>query len=99
MTILIILVLAFFIKRGVHMFITVSDLVKTYENGESTCFAVNHASFEVDSGEIVVILGPSGSGKSTLMNIIGGLESATSGSAKIAGQEIFKTKVTVQSLT
>lgn len=70
------------------MFIAVSDLVKTYENGESTCFAVNHASFEVDSGEIVVILGPSGSGKSTLMNIIGGLESATSGSAKIAGQEI-----------
>lgn len=70
------------------MFIAVSDLVKTYENGESTCFAVNHVSFEVDAGEIVVILGPSGSGKSTLMNIIGGLESATSGSAKIAGQEI-----------
>ena len=70
------------------MFIEVNDLVKTYGDGENTCVAVNHTAFTIDASEIVVILGPSGSGKSTLMNILGGLESATSGSVKIANQEI-----------
>lgn len=70
------------------MFIEVNDLVKTYGDGENTCVAVNHTAFTIDASEIVVILGPSGSGKSTLMNILGGLESATSGSVKIAEQEI-----------
>lgn len=70
------------------MFIEVNDLVKTYGDGENTCVAVNHTAFTIASSEIVVILGPSGSGKSTLMNILGGLESATSGSVKVAGQEI-----------
>lgn len=71
------------------MFIIVNDLVKSYKAGESSFFAVNHASFNINAGEICVILGPSGSGKSTLMNIIGGLESADSGSVKVDQKEII----------
>lgn len=71
------------------MFIQINDLVKSYSTGESSFLAVNHTSFGIDAGEICVILGPSGSGKSTLMNIIGGLESADSGSIKVADQEII----------
>ena len=71
------------------MFIHIEDLVKSYSNGENSFFAVNHTSFDIGAGEICVILGPSGSGKSTLMNIIGGLESADSGSIQVDGKEII----------
>lgn len=71
------------------MFIHIQDLVKSYSTGESSFLAVNHTSFDIDAGEICVILGPSGSGKSTLMNIIGGLETADSGSIQIDGKEII----------
>ncbi len=71
------------------MFIHIKDLVKSYSNGENSFFAVNHTSFDIGAGEICVILGPSGSGKSTLMNIIGGLESADSGSIQVDGKEII----------
>ena len=70
------------------MFLEVSDLVKTYRTGAGDFNAMDHVSFYIHEGEIAVILGPSGSGKSTLMNIVGGLESATSGSLKVEGKEI-----------
>ena len=70
------------------MFLEVTDLVKTYQSGAGDFNAMDHVSFNVNKGEIAVILGPSGSGKSTLMNIVGGLESATSGSLKVEGKEI-----------
>ena len=70
------------------MFLEVTDLVKTYQSGAGDFNAMDHVSFNVHEGEIAVILGPSGSGKSTLMNIVGGLESATSGSLKVEGKEI-----------
>ena len=70
------------------MFLEVTDLVKTYQSGAGDFNAMDHVSFHVHEGEIAVILGPSGSGKSTLMNIVGGLESATSGSLKVEGKEI-----------
>ncbi len=70
------------------MFLEVTNLVKTYQTGAGNFNAMDHVSFHIHQGEIAVILGPSGSGKSTLMNIIGGLESATSGSLKVEGKEI-----------
>lgn len=70
------------------MFLEVTNLVKTYETGAGNFNAMDHVSFHIHQGEIAVILGPSGSGKSTLMNIVGGLESATSGSLKVEGKEI-----------
>lgn len=57
-------------------------------SGETEFLALSDVSFEMEKGEIGVILGPSGSGKSTLMNIVGGLENATSGSVKIENNEI-----------
>jgi putative ABC transport system ATP-binding protein len=68
--------------------ISVRNLVKEYKLGGETVTAVNGVSFEIDSGEIVGIVGPSGSGKSTLLGLIGGLDSPTSGVVAIDGVEI-----------
>jgi len=55
------------------------DLVKTFYKGDNQIKAIDHLSFEVDTGEFVSIVGRSGSGKSTLLNLIGGLDSASGG--------------------
>jgi putative ABC transport system ATP-binding protein len=68
--------------------ISVCELVKQFKLGGETVVAVNGVSFEVNSGEIVSIVGPSGSGKSTLLGLIGGLDSPTSGGVAIDGVEI-----------
>ncbi len=59
--------------------IRVENLSKTYQMGEVEVHALQDASFQIKEGEFVVILGPSGSGKSTLLNILGGMDSPTSG--------------------
>ena len=68
--------------------IIVSDLVKEYGAFDNKVMANDRLSFEIEEGEFVVILGPSGAGKSTLLNILGGMDSATSGSVNIFGKEI-----------
>jgi putative ABC transport system ATP-binding protein len=57
------------------------DLTKTYGSGETAVFALRGADLTLPGGEMTVLLGPSGSGKSTLLNILGGLDSASSGQA------------------
>ena len=49
------------------MYIQMKDVVKKYGEGENTIFALDHASLELEKGEMCVILGPSGSGKSTFL--------------------------------
>ena len=66
----------------------ITDLRKTYGSGQRTVKALDGVSFEVQAGELTVILGPSGSGKSTLLNILGGMDRADSGSALVFGNEI-----------
>jgi len=68
--------------------ILLSDVSKIYKIGDSVVRALNHADMYVDKGELVSVIGPSGSGKSTLMNIIGCLDTATSGKYFLDGQEI-----------
>lgn len=75
------------------MSISVSHLFKIYNEGHSNeVRALNDVSFELQEGELVVILGPSGAGKSTLLNILGGMDTATSGSYLIGGRDIGKFK-------
>lgn len=68
--------------------IVVKNLVKEYGTDNNKVIANDNISFEIDEGEFVVILGPSGAGKSTLLNIIGGMDSVTSGSTNVFGKEI-----------
>ena len=66
----------------------VENLVKTYGNGESKINAVDDASFTVNKGEFVAIVGASGSGKSTLIHMIGGVDRPTEGKIYIDGRDI-----------
>ena len=70
------------------MYLQMKDVVKKYGEGENTIYALDHASLELEQGEICVILGPSGSGKSTLLNMLGGLDSADEGSIVVDGSTI-----------
>lgn len=70
--------------------IKVSHLSKIYKNAEVETIAINDISFEIKKGEFVAIMGPSGSGKSTLMHILGALDSPTSGTYHLDGQDIRK---------
>lgn len=67
------------------MYIQMKDVVKKYGEGENTIYALDHASLELEQGEICVVLGPSGSGKSTLLNMLGGLDSADEGTITVDG--------------
>ncbi|MBR3134384.1 MAG: ABC transporter ATP-binding protein [Clostridia bacterium] len=66
------------------------NVKKTYKTGEKTFNALDGASFNINKGELVVILGPSGAGKSTILNLLGGMDKATSGDIIIDGENIAK---------
>ncbi|MHB8508997.1 MAG: ABC transporter ATP-binding protein [Candidatus Dormibacteria bacterium] len=63
---------------------------KRYGRGDASVFALADVSFAVAEGDFVAVIGPSGSGKSTLMNIIGCLDSPTSGSYRFAGEDVSR---------
>ncbi len=70
----------------------VKKLSKTYGNGETAVQALKQATFEVPKGEFVAVVGESGSGKSTLLNMLGGLDTPTSGKVYIDEKDIFTMK-------
>ena len=69
-------------------FIEFRDVRKIYQMGEVEVAAVDGMSFTVEKGEFVVVVGPSGSGKTTLLNMLGGMDSCTSGTIMLDGREV-----------
>ena len=69
-------------------FVTLDHVSKTYGSGEGQVQALKDASFTIDKGEIAVIVGQSGAGKTTLLNILGGMDTLTSGHVFLEGSEI-----------
>ena len=70
----------------------VKNISKNYGTGETVVHALKNADFSVPKGEFVAIVGESGSGKSTLLNMIGALDTPTSGKVFIDGKDIFSMK-------
>ena len=66
------------------------NLVKTFKVGDSMLNAVDGVSFEIEKGDLVIIVGPSGAGKTTLLNLIGGMDKATSGSLIVDKKDVAK---------
>ncbi len=73
-----------------YEFVDLRDVVKEYHMGEVCIKAVNGVNFQIKEGEFVVIVGPSGAGKTTVLNILGGMDTATSGQVMVGGQDISK---------
>ena len=69
-------------------FIEVKKIVKKYKTGDVEINAIDDVSFEIEQGEIVVIVGASGAGKTTLLNLIGGMDTPTYGMISIEGNDI-----------
>lgn len=69
-------------------FLQAVDIKKEYRLGEVTVNALKGVSFEINEAELIVILGPSGSGKSTMLNILGGIETASSGDIFFKGESL-----------
>jgi putative ABC transport system ATP-binding protein len=70
--------------------IRLDEATRSYDMGTTTVTALDRVSLSIAPGEFVVVLGPSGSGKTTLLNLIGALDSPTSGSIVVAGQDITR---------
>lgn len=73
-------------------YIEFKNILKEYQMGELTIKALNDTNFEIEKGELVCIVGPSGAGKTTTLNILGGMDTATSGTVFVDDKEITKLK-------
>ncbi|MFR6400094.1 ABC transporter ATP-binding protein [Ruminococcus sp.] len=70
--------------------LSAKDLCKSYGSGENSVQALNHVSISVENREFVAVIGTSGSGKSTLLNLLGGLDTPTSGEVLVSGKKLFQ---------
>ena len=68
--------------------VSIRDLRKTYRRGAETVDVLHGLDLDIEAGDFAALMGPSGSGKTTLLNLIGGLDSPTSGAIEVAGQRI-----------
>ena len=69
-------------------FIEFKNVSKIYQMGEVEIRALDNISFDIDKGQFVVVLGASGAGKTTILNILGGMDKATSGDVIVDGNNI-----------
>ena len=73
-------------------YIEFKNVVKEYKMGEVTIKALDNTNFEIEKGELIAIVGPSGAGKTTTLNILGGMDSVTSGEVVVDGKRVDKLK-------
>ena len=71
-------------------FVSVKDVYKRYRMGEITINASDGISFDIEKGELAIVLGPSGSGKTTVLNMLGGMDTIDEGSICVDGNDIAK---------
>ena len=69
-------------------FVEFRDVLKVYRMGEGEVAAVDGMTFDIERGELVVVVGPSGAGKTTLLNMLGGMDACSSGTIMLDGREI-----------
>src|SRR5699024_10509478 len=74
--------------REMDQYISFQNLSKIYQMGDVEIKAVDGIEFSIDKGEFVIIVGPSGAGKTSVLNILGGMDAATSGNVFVDGEEI-----------
>ena len=79
-------------REGAATMVLLEDVTRRYVVGDDEVVALDGVDLEVDEGEFVVVLGPSGSGKTTLLNLIGALDTPTSGTVTVAGRRITGAK-------
>ena len=72
--------------------IEIKELCKIFKDSAQEICAVNHVTLDISAGEFTAIVGPSGSGKTTLLNLIGGLDTPTSGSLHVDGKDVLLLK-------
>ena len=75
-------------KEKSMAYIEFKNVVKEYTMGDNKIRALDNANFEINKGELVVIVGPSGAGKTTALNVLGGMDSVTSGDVVIDGRHV-----------
>ena len=73
-------------------YIEFNNVCKEYQMGEIVIQALNNTNFKIEKGELVVIVGPSGAGKTTTLNILGGMDTASSGEVIVDGKKVTKLK-------
>ena len=73
-------------------YIEFKNVCKEYKMGEVKIKALENTNFQIEKGELVVIVGPSGAGKTTTLNILGGMDTATSGEVIVDGKQVTKLK-------
>ena len=69
-------------------YITFQEVTKTYHVGEIDIHALDGVNFEIEKGQVVIVAGASGAGKSTILNILGGMDTVTSGSVIVDGKHV-----------
>lgn len=79
-------------ERAAMSYISFDNVCKDYPAGDTVVHAADHVTFQIEKGEFCVVLGPSGAGKTTVLNLLGGMDHATSGSIWVGDKEVTALK-------